>query len=431
MPFSKFYLLVVTVTISLCIAQERNISGRVTNSDGTAISGAEVKLEGDKANAITGTDGKFTITPTDINLNFNNFKAPKLSATINNGFIYLNLQKRSSVEIITYTLQGRIVHKLKKVLESGANIVKKPQLGAGVYIHKIHSRSGELIIKNLSTHRTSTGTALITNSPPATALSLNKQPGSRFEDVVKSTKSGYLNCRVIITNPDTSGLQIKMISQDEGTVADLDGNVYHAIKIGNQVWTVENLKTTKYNDGTEITCIEDNTLWKNNKTGAYCYHDNDSAYNAEKYGALYNWHAVKTGKLAPEGWHVPTRAEWETLQNYLIANGYNWDETTEYNKTGKSLAAKTDWDSSNVEGEVGNNMSTNNSSGFLALPGGCREVNGGFNQNKKSRNCFWWSATSTTVPLLTYHCHLKYNTGYFDWNQRLHGKGFSVRLLRD
>ena len=127
-----------------------------------------------------------------------------------------------------------------------------------------------------------------------------------------------------------------------GTVADADGNVYQTVRIGNQkfvaqVWTVENLRTTKYNDGTPIPHLTDSVAWINDTLGAYCYYlDTTSGNIIKKYGALYNWYAVDTKKLAPKGWHVPSDEEWNTLQDYLIANGYNFDGTTTGNKIAKS-----------------------------------------------------------------------------------------------
>src|SRR5574344_1392260 len=88
------------------------------------------------------------------------------------------------------------------------------------------------------------------------------------------------------------------------TVTDIDGNVYHTITIGTQTWMVENLKVSKYNDGTAIPNVTDATAWAALTTGAYCDYNNDVA-NGTKYGHLYNWYAVNTGKLAPSGWHGP------------------------------------------------------------------------------------------------------------------------------
>lgn len=101
------------------------------------------------------------------------------------------------------------------------------------------------------------------------------------------------------------------------TLTDLDGNTYKTVVIGNQEWTVENWQSTKYNDGTPIPIIADNTQWGKDIRGAMCYYDND-VKNKYIYGGLYNYMAVKTGKIAPEGWRVPSNEDWSKLRNYLI-----------------------------------------------------------------------------------------------------------------
>ena len=98
--------------------------------------------------------------------------------------------------------------------------------------------------------------------------------------------------------------------------SDIDGNIYHTVKIGPQVWMVENLKTTRYNDGTPIPLVTDRIAWVNLTTPGYCWYNNDIS-NKTPYGALYNWYAVNTGKLATTGWHVATDAEWTTLTTFL------------------------------------------------------------------------------------------------------------------
>ena len=96
-------------------------------------------------------------------------------------------------------------------------------------------------------------------------------------------------------------------------VKDIDGNVYHTVTIGTQVWMVENLKVTKYRDGTPIPNKTDATEWGSLTTGAYCDYDN-TVSNSTIYGKLYNWYAVNDWRnIAPTGWHVPTDAEWTTL----------------------------------------------------------------------------------------------------------------------
>jgi uncharacterized protein (TIGR02145 family) len=211
------------------------------------------------------------------------------------------------------------------------------------------------------------------------------------------------------------------------TVTDADGNIYHTVKIGNQVWTTENLRTTKYNDGTAIPLVTDKNAWNYLTTPGYCWYDNDKN-NMNKYGALYNWYAVNTGKLAPKGWHVPSDEEWDIFEKYLIANGYNWDRTTEGNKIAKSMAAKTDWETATAPGTIGNDLTENNKSGFSALPGGYR-VDGDFRYIGGCGD--WWSATKSSASY-AYFRHLVYVTHYLDrYGHHRKSCGLSVRLLRD
>ncbi len=95
-------------------------------------------------------------------------------------------------------------------------------------------------------------------------------------------------------------------------VTDADGNSYKTILIGKQIWMAENLKTTKYNDGTDIPLVTNDSIWSTLTTHAYCWYNND-INNKNIYGALYNWYVVNTGKLCPTGWHVPTIDEWRIL----------------------------------------------------------------------------------------------------------------------
>ena len=100
--------------------------------------------------------------------------------------------------------------------------------------------------------------------------------------------------------------------------------MYQTVRIGDQVWMAENLRTTTYNDGSPITLDTSGKFWTFADTEKYCYYANTiNADSIKKFGALYNWFVINTNKLAPVGWHVPTMEEWDALQDYLIANGYN------------------------------------------------------------------------------------------------------------
>jgi uncharacterized protein (TIGR02145 family) len=217
---------------------------------------------------------------------------------------------------------------------------------------------------------------------------------------------------------------------DVGTVKDADGNNYNTVKIGNQVWMVENLKTTKYNDGTPISNVTGEAEWNNLKTGAYCNYGNLES-NAQIYGRLYHWYAVNTGKLAPKGWHVPTDDDWTILENYLIANGYNYDGTKEENKIAKSLCAKTNWVLSSSEGTPGAAPENNNRSGFTALPGGYVYYGSGLGGFLYIGDIgYWWSSTVYDDYRAYSRClnSSGKDLGRFGRNKQ---SGFSVRCVKD
>ena len=220
---------------------------------------------------------------------------------------------------------------------------------------------------------------------------------------------------------------------DTGTVTDQDGNSYDYITYGDQDWTVENAEMVTYRDGTEIPQVTDNTEWQNLTTGAWSYFNNDPTKPR-----FYNWYAVMgihdtdpntpNKEFAPEGWHVPTDAEWTTLENHLIANGYNYDDTTEGNKIAKSMASTTGWNSSTESGAIGNDQSLNNSSDFNALPEGIRYASGNFNNTGK--NCIFWSSTENVTDN-PWNRDLDLNFSYLNRYDIDKSYGYSVRFVRD
>jgi uncharacterized protein (TIGR02145 family) len=173
------------------------------------------------------------------------------------------------------------------------------------------------------------------------------------------------------------------------TVTDIDGNIYHTVTIGTQVWMVENLKATHYRNGDPITNVTVDQQWFNLTIPAYCDYENTPG-NSLIYGRIYNYFAVEDSrKIAPAGWHVPTDAEWTTLTDYLITNGFGYYGSGP--TIAKSMAAKSGWTTSAQAGTVGNDQASNNSSGFSALPGGGRFTSGGFFDI--GSQTYWWSST--------------------------------------
>ena len=205
------------------------------------------------------------------------------------------------------------------------------------------------------------------------------------------------------------------------TVTDIDGNVYHTVTIGSQVWMVENLKTTKYRNGSPIPNVTDNTSWVQIMTGAYCNYNNDAAIGA-KYGKLYNWYAVADSRnIAPTGWHVPTDAEWSTLETYVQANSGTSGSVA------KALASKTDWDSSTNGRAIGNDLTKNNTSCFTALPGGYRYDGSFYNMGGHG---YWWSSTAGYTGD-AWSMELEYCYSIMSRFNYYRNCGFSVRCVRD
>lgn len=222
--------------------------------------------------------------------------------------------------------------------------------------------------------------------------------------------------RAYATNSAGTGYGNAMSFTTLEVVTDADGNVYKTIKIGNQTWMSENLKVTKYNDGTAIPNVTDGTEWRSLKTGAYCNYDNDQN-NVATYGRLYNWYAVNTGKLAPKGWHVPTHAEWTELTDYLggvstfdgiiIAGGKLKERGTSH------------WKSPNT--------GATNEIGFTALPGGTRYYGEFYNIGDAGD---WWCATEydTNVAWLR---GMNYNSSNVGNGVLVKEDGLSIRCLKD
>jgi uncharacterized protein (TIGR02145 family) len=174
--------------------------------------------------------------------------------------------------------------------------------------------------------------------------------------------------------------QDRTFKTDPLTVKDYDGNDYHVIRIGTQLWTKENLKTTKYINGTSIPLVTSDAAWSALTTHGYCWYDNDMASYKDTYGALYNWYSVKTANLCPTGWHVPTDNDWIVLENFLggasPAGGKLKEEGT------------THW--------LTPNTGATNDTDFTALPGGYRLDDGQFDNLGKYG--YWWSSSEYVSP---------------------------------
>jgi uncharacterized protein (TIGR02145 family) len=201
--------------------------------------------------------------------------------------------------------------------------------------------------------------------------------------------------------------------QHEGTVSDIDGNGYHTVNIDTQVWMVENLRTTRYRDGTTIPQVVDNEAWSGLAAGAYCTPAVDSSGPESAYGLLYNFHAVNDSRgLCPAGWHVPTAAEWRLLVDQLggveVAGG-------------KMKATAAGHWRVHVQG-------TTNESGFSAVPAGGRGRMG--SASDVGYYATWWSSTSHDITY-AWHWGLYPDKHGIRSNPGHKASGFSVRCVKN
>lgn len=209
-------------------------------------------------------------------------------------------------------------------------------------------------------------------------------------------------------------------------VKDRDGNIYHTVIIGSQIWMVENLKTTKYDDGISIPIVTGNTAWSNLASPGCCWYNNDQNTHGDIYGALYNWYAVETGKLCPSGWHVATDNEWKELEMELgmsqsAADDWGWNGSDQ----GSQLAGNASlWN----DGDLETNPAFN-SSGFIALPGGIRPSSTGTFDYLHTKG-YWWTATDAGGDEAWFRSIDFNHANEYRYATSIES-GFSVRCIKD
>lgn len=218
-------------------------------------------------------------------------------------------------------------------------------------------------------------------------------------------------------------------------VTDIDGNTYNAVKLGKQVWMAENLRTTKYADGTAI-AEADSTSGV--VAYRYCPNGDSSTANISTYGYLYNWPAVMHNSassdnnpsgvqgICPDGWHMPSEEEWQQLLDYVKSqNKYICEGMPSY--IAKALASPTGWNSSDTQYAPGNDPSSNNATGFSAVPAGeSIAIPISFGNNA----CFWTSTLYST-GLANYHYLKASSPQMYTTSSTNTYFGFSVRCVRN
>ncbi len=227
----------------------------------------------------------------------------------------------------------------------------------------------------------------------------------------KAISGDYSTISTLIPTQDTT------VTSNFVSATDGDNNHYATVTIGTQVWLAENLKTTRYNDGSDIPYITSPSAWMQQSSAAYTWYNNNFAANGAVYGALYNWYAVDLASngnrnVCPVGWHVPSDSEWTNLSDFLggdpVAGG-------KLKETGI-----VHWSSPNTD--------ATNLTGFTALPGGLRHYDGSFGMLADHGS--WWSTTvSGTGEVWIRDIYAQSaDFGRYEFAKK---SGFSIRCLKD
>ncbi|WP_172594463.1 fibrobacter succinogenes major paralogous domain-containing protein [Mariniphaga sediminis] len=221
-----------------------------------------------------------------------------------------------------------------------------------------------------------------------------------------------------------TGILSKSLAQEKHqTVTDIDGNVYKTVAIGEQEWMTENLKATRYNDGTPIPNVTDITEWRNSDAPAYVWYDNDISHK-DIYGALYNGHAVTTNKeLCPAGWRIARDEDWKKLEMFMgmsseQANGIVWRGDNEGGKLKEAGTEK--WSSPN--------KGATNESGLTIIPSGRRDSSGKFYDMTTGSTI--WTSTETSISC-AYYRHFSSTNECIGRNPNGDKKfGFATRCIK-
>ena len=255
-------------------------------------------------------------------------------------------------------------------------------------------------------------------------------------DITGLTENTIYHCRIKAVNVggttySPNDITFTTTQTTNTTVTDIDGNIYPTVNIGNQTWMAEDLRVTHYPNGDAIPHIIDNTEWANladdNTSDAYCFYNNDNITGAGSWGALYTWAAAMSDNavssstnpsgvqgVCPDGWHLPSDAEWTELTDYLGGTSVAGGKMKE--------TGTTHWNSPNT--------GATNESGFSALPGGYRYYYGTGAFYNAGYLGGWWSATESSGT----NAWLRY-LYYYDAEATRYSNdksfGFSVRCVRD
>lgn len=415
----KVLFLLIIICTTVANAQDYLISFAGAGASATVSSVKVENLTSGESLILTGSDILHLTVLTGINP-VGIGQSPEMRIYPNpmtdNSILQISPPSAGNVIISVLDMSGKLIYQAPAILDKNLQEFRLSGVAAGFYMINVKGNSFQYSGR------------LLCNSKAQEAINIEKISSARRADggKFKSDSKGRL-ATVDMNYAIGDRLKLTGISGNYSTIimdmplssktitfyfiicSDGDGNNYPVVQIGTQMWMAENLKTTKMNDASPIFNVIDNVIWDSYTSPAYCWYNNDGAAYKDLYGALYNWHAINTGKLCPTGWHAPFDNEWTALVTFLGG---------ESNAGGKLKETGT------VHWIIINTGATNES-GFTALPGGTRYV-GVAEFSSIGQRAAWWTAT---MPYT-----------YSIWNNEnsvFHGSfsnaedGFSVRCVKD
>jgi uncharacterized protein (TIGR02145 family) len=343
-----------------------------------------------------------------------------LVSTRNSGQALLTVYDATGREVAAY--DGSLAvgqHRFRFTAATPGVYVLTFSQGAERATHRLVATAGEPSATGL----TYAGGTRIDGTAKSDRVLFTWTPGDALRYIGYATDAGVVHSAAIdevpvATATRTFELFAGLVCAEAPSATDIDGNVYRNVQIGGQCWMAENMKTTRYRDGSDILNVTDSTAWTLLSSGAWCSYEHNPGYD-DPYGKLYNWYAVADPRnVCPMGWHVPTDAEWSTLVNYLDpANetGGFFSETA----GGKMRSTGTQyWEAPN-EGAT-------NESGFSGLPGGRLSNAAAF--GSLGNQGLWWIVSEHNVDFGWTRYLLSEFISRKLGNKR---NGYSVRCLRD
>ena len=343
--------------------------------------------------------------------------------------LYFSTNKNQTVELLVYNISGQLLSKNNQTLTSGSHCFSIQFPKNGMYTILVNKNDGSIGLKAVSlTDKNQNctimyqGSEKLSNSNSSDqlkSLALEKELSYSLGDILQYSIFSGKNITALTDSPTgTKAYSVEFYACSDGNQKN-----YGVIKLGSQVWMAENLAY--------LPAVSPGSVGSKTDKHYYVWYYNGSdvitakaTTNYKTYGVLYNWPAAKAS--CPAGWHLPSNVEVQALKDYLINNGYGFGGSGI--GVAKSMAAKSNWAAYPEVGVPGNDLSSNNRSGFSALPGGDRAPNGSF--YNLGYSCAWWMATEMNANAASYY-GLNNNSANFLGYNADKDNGYSVRCIKD